>query len=241
MTGLREGDAVALWRDPGHERPGAYADAVIRDAADVLRVPDGIDPWRVAPLELAMCVAAAIVPLARENRIRGRVAAVGGLGPAGLIAGRLLRAEGAADVIGIDPDPRRREMAGRLGLSAIGLDDLAALPLRPKGAFDVAIDCHGSAGSVEALMDRTREIVALFGVQRAEDRFRPLHYDGLRLQGYPGHSREAAEVALARIVDGTLPLDALVTHRFPLDRYAEGIDLLERKEAVKVGFDPRLT
>ena len=87
-------------------------------------------------------------------------------------------------------------------------------------------------------MDRVRDTVALFGVQREEYTFAPRHYGGLRLCGYPGHSREAAEYAVGLMTNGQLNLAPLVTHHLPLERYAEGIDLLERQEAVKICFYP---
>ncbi len=37
---------------------------------------------------------------------------------------------------------------------------------------------------------------------------------------------------------GQLDLSALVTHHLPLERYADGVDLLERQEAIKVCFWP---
>jgi len=81
-------------------------------------------------------------------------------------------------------------------------------------------------------------VVALFGVQREGYVYEPRHYSGLRLCGYPGHSREAAEYAVDLIERGLLKLAPLVTHHLPLERYAEGVDLLERQEAIKVCFHP---
>jgi L-iditol 2-dehydrogenase len=63
------------------------------------------------------------------------------------------------------------------------------------------------------------------------------HYT-LRLCGYKGHSRASAEYAVDLIRRGLLDLAPLVTHRLPLERYAEGIDLLETQAAIKVCFLP---
>jgi threonine dehydrogenase-like Zn-dependent dehydrogenase len=87
-------------------------------------------------------------------------------------------------------------------------------------------------------MDRTRDTVALFGVQREDYTYRPSHYLGLRLCGYPGHSRAAAEYAVALLEAGKLDLQALVTHTMPLEQYDVAVDLLESQEAIKVCFDP---
>ena len=64
------------------------------------------------------------------------------------------------------------------------------------------------------------------------------HRSGLALLGYTGHHRAAAEQALAFVLSGDLRLEPLVTHTLPLTRYAEGVRLLEAKEAIKVCFLP---
>jgi threonine dehydrogenase-like Zn-dependent dehydrogenase len=119
-------------------------------------------------------------------------------------------------------------------------DDLSAsFPARPASpTIDAGIDCVGAKRSVEFLMDRVRDTLALFGVQREEYTFAPRHYLHLRLCGYPGHSRAAAEYAAGLIEAGKLDLAPLVTHHLPLLRYAEGVDLLERQEAIKICFHP---
>ena len=43
------------------------------------------------------------------------------------------------------------------------------------------------------------------------------------------------------MLDGKLALAPLATHTLPLTRYAEGVQLLRRKEALKIRFDPWAT
>jgi threonine dehydrogenase-like Zn-dependent dehydrogenase len=234
VTGLTVGDRVSAWRDPSHKKPGCYAQFAVRDAEDVIRVPDSLPAEALASVELAMCVGATFLMLRHMDVLRGRRVGVSGLGPAGLIAAQMARAEGATEVVGFDLSAPRRERA----VTVVGLDG-ALDPREPfDGAkFDTAVDCVGAKASVETLLDRTRDVVALFGVQREPYTFAPRHYR-LRLCGYPGHSRAAAEYAVGLIAAGLLDLRPLVTHHLPLERYAEGVDLLERQEAVKVCFWP---
>jgi threonine dehydrogenase-like Zn-dependent dehydrogenase len=56
--------------------------------------------------------------------------------------------------------------------------------------------------------------------------------------GYGDHNRAAAETALRFIVEGKLRLAPLISQTLPLTRYAEGVELLQRKAAIKVLFDP---
>ncbi len=242
VTGFGVGDRVATWRASAENLQGCYAQFVAIEAERVLRVPENLPDEALAPLELAMCVGACFRMLRDMDAIRGRCFGVGGLGAAGLVALQMARAEGAGEVYGFDILPDRRAMAARLGASGCydpGGTIENEFPARPKGPrLESAVDCVGAKASVEFLMDRTQDALALFGVQREDYTFSPRHFGGLRLCGYKGHSRESAEYALDLIRQGKLDLAALVTHRLPLERYAEGVDLLEQRQAVKVCFLP---
>ncbi|MFN2130546.1 MAG: hypothetical protein ACK2VD_08475, partial [Anaerolineae bacterium] len=116
----------------------------------------------------------------------------------------------------------------------------AALPAERSGprAFDAAIDCTGLKVSIEALMDRTRGAVAIFGVLREDVTFAARHWSGLSLLGYGSHNRAAAERALEFVRSSQLQLELLVTHAMPFTRYEEGIALLRARQAIKVLFLP---
>ncbi|HSV72961.1 MAG TPA: zinc-binding dehydrogenase [Chthonomonadales bacterium] len=242
VSDLAPGDRVSAWRDAGHDVPGCYAQYVVHRADDLIRVPAHVSFEAAAPVELAMCVGSVFLLLREMKAIAGRRFGVMGLGPAGLVALQMARAEGAGAVVGFDLAPDRRERALALGAAA-AYDPREApeaeLPARPAWpGLHTTVDCVGAKASVEWAMDRTADVVALFGVQREDYTFAVRHYGGLRLCGYRGHSREAAEYAVGLIERGLLDLSPLVTHHLPLERYAEGVDLLERQEAVKVCFHP---
>jgi threonine dehydrogenase-like Zn-dependent dehydrogenase len=241
VDGLAPGDRVSAWRDPGHDAPGCYAQYVVLRAVNVIRVPETVPAEALAPVELAMCMATVFRMLKEMDAIRGRSFGVAGLGPAGLVAIQMAKAEGAAKVIGFDLLPDRRELASRIG--ATTCYDPWGEPFgegraRPEMLrLQSAVDCVGAKSSVEFLMDRTTDVVALFGVQREDYVYSPRH-NSLRLCGYKGHSRESAEYAVNLICQGKLDLAPLVTHRMPLASYNEGIDLLEAQKAIKVCFFP---
>jgi threonine dehydrogenase-like Zn-dependent dehydrogenase len=241
VAGLARGDRVSAWRDPGHKRPGCYAQYVVHLADNVIRVPDGLPVEALAPVELAMCMGTVFRMLRQMDAVRGLSFGVCGLGPAGLVAVQMAKAEGAATIIGFDPLPDRRELARRIGATACydpGEIPSGSAPAHaPVPRVQSAVDCVGAKSSVEFLMDRTTDVVALFGVQREDYTYAPRH-GSLRLCGYKGHSRASAEYAVGLIREGRLDLAPLVTHRLPLARYREGIDLLEARKAIKVCFLP---
>jgi threonine dehydrogenase-like Zn-dependent dehydrogenase len=240
VSGPPVGTTVCAWRDPGHSRPGCYAQYVCMDVENVIKVPERIAPCAMAPLELAMCVQASFDQLNALDMVQGARFGVSGLGPAGLVAVQMARAYGAEEVIGFDPLPARRELAASLGVDRVLSPDDGAFSVdrMAAGALNAAIDCTGLKVSIEYLMDRTRNAVAIFGVLREDLTFAARHWSRLSLLGYPGHYRAAAERALALIEAGQLDLSPLVSRRLPLSRYLEGVSLLWSKEALKICFLP---
>lgn len=243
VTGFTVGQRVAAWRDPGHHRPGCYAEYVCHDAENLLPVPDSVTDQAVASLELAMCVAVSILPLKALNAINGKPAAVNGLGPAGLVAAQMLRAEGATSVVGFELNAERRAYATTFAVdSAYDPRDPATNDRFPhrqgrNSPISVAVDCAGHPDAVRFLMDRTGCHVALFAVQRHDYTYANAHA-GLTVIGYEGHYRAAAEYALSLIAAGKLKLQPLISKELPLEQYQEGVALLRSQKAIKIGFRP---
>ncbi|QYM78456.1 zinc-binding dehydrogenase [Horticoccus luteus] len=240
VTKLRVGDHVVAWRDTGKPRRGFYAQFNTFHENDLLVLPATLSPAAVASLELAMCVEVSFQQLAALGGPLGRIG-LSGLGPAGLVAVQLAKAHGASEVIAFDPVAERRALALTLGADRALAPDAAQWPAsRQSDALDNAIDLTGVPPAIEFLMDRTRRCVTLFGVLREQVRFGTQHLfgPGLILSGYGDHNRAAAETALRFIVEGKLHLAPLITQTMPFTRYAEAVDLLRRKQAIKILFDP---
>lgn len=238
---LKIGDRVAAWRDTGKPRQGFYAQYNTFHEDDLLKVPRHLKDEEIASLELAMCVQVSFQQLAVLGGVKGRRLGISGLGPAGLLGVQMARAHGAAEVVGIDPMPERRDLARELGAHLVldpAHDEWPAS--RSDGAMDDSIDMTGLPISIEYLMERTKRAVALFGVLREEVRFtsRQMFGPGLILMGYANHNRKAAETALQMIGEGQLKLAPLITQKMSFNDYGKGIDLLQQKKAIKILFDP---
>lgn len=241
VTSFTPGMHVAAWRDPGNRRMGCYAQFVSLPAQDLIQVEKTLLPEEIASLELAMCVQGSFHRLRQYDAIAGKRMAIGGLGPSGLIAVQVARALGAKSVIGFDPLAERRTLALELGADEAWDPTVYEWPggRSDPAAFDSALDTTGLPVSIERLMGSTRETVALFGVLREHVRFGPDHWwGGFALLGYGTHTREAAEEAYRLIVGGQLKLAPLVSRHLPFTRYAEAVELLKKKDAIKILFDP---
>jgi threonine 3-dehydrogenase len=239
VTDLAPGDMIAAWRDPGLEASGGYAEFVVRHHNDLLRIPDGLTADQVAPLELAMCVRVAFEALERNASLNKKRFGVSGAGPAGLLAIQMARSAGASEVIAFDPSIERRMHALQVGATS-AQDPTNATQANRNTApeLDLGIDCAGRRESVQFLMGRTREAVALFGILREPVWFGWEHFSGLSLLGYGTHHREAAEWALTQIQNQALDLTATVSMTLPLSEYHSAVKLLGAQEALKICFQP---
>lgn len=242
VESLRSGHRVVAWQDTGEPRPGFYAQYNAFPETSLLRVPRPLSIRQVASLELAMCVEVSFQRLAQIGGVKNRRIGVAGLGPSGLVAVQLAKAHGAREVVGIDPMPRRRALARKLGADRTCAPSQNAWRADRTGprALDHAVDCTGLPASIQFLMDRTRHCVTIFGVLREEVSFLPRHLwgPGVTLMGYGDHNRVAGETALKYIRQGKLDLEPLVSRVLPFTRYAEGVELLRTRKAIKILFDP---
>jgi len=242
VVGFEVGEPVVAWRTMGESKPGYYAEKACVPTEDLLHRPSSLSAAEAAGLEMAMCVACCFLVL---PNLSGQRVSIGGLGPAGMIAVQMARAAGAARVIGFDPIPERCAFALSLGADeALDPTDAKVTSLRasPGAQVDYAIDCSGSAASVQFQMDIVGKGVALFGVQHEPYLYQPRHwYSGLTVYGYPGHSLKAAQYAMQRLESGEVRLAPLNSVELPLSRFADGTALLAEHKALKVLYRPENT
>jgi len=219
---------------------GTHAELVLREATAVVPVPLDTELATAALCEPAGCVLHAVD---QAGPLRGRTAAVAGLGPTGLIAVQLARHAGAESVLGIDPVPARRELAQQLGA------DQTLDPLAPEAgahlerAAEVVIECSGHARSVEQSFRTAARLLVIFGYTTEPLRVdqtvwfeRELEIRNSAVLGHDPMGTFARAVAL--FVGGELNLAPLISHRLPLDRYTAALELVADHQALKVALVP---
>jgi len=185
-------------------------------------------------MELARYVAAYVRLL---GDVRGKRAGVVGVGPAGLIAVQILKALGAREVVAVDVLKDRLSLAAQLGAdqtvnSAAG--ELAEFQSRP---LHVSVDCSGVSSGLQTALDHTLEAVSIFGVPHGTVTYGIRHWGrNLLSRASPGEDDTRLVLDLWR--NHALNTEALVSARLPLERYAEGIQMLMARKAIKVAFCP---
>ena len=169
----------------------------------------------------------------------GDTAVVLGLGPVGLCAAQCAALLGAAHVIGVEPDPWRRQLALEQGLAeaAFAPDDPALAErveaLTDGRGADGVIECAGGKDTFQAAwrLARPNGIVALVAMYE-EDQVLPLpamYGKNLTFKTGGVDASKGPELVdlLAR---GKLRTGFLITHRGPLSEILEGYRVFEAHE-----------
>lgn len=132
----------------GLTRDGGFADYVLVDERSLLPLPAGVDPVAVAPHADAGITAYHAVKKLLPRLEPGSTAVVIGVGGVGHIALQLVGLLGAARVVGIDTDERRRQLAAELGADAVlgGEESVAdaVRELTDGAGADVVLDFVGT-------------------------------------------------------------------------------------------------
>ncbi len=235
--------------------PGGFSEQILvrRRAVEAAarRIPGPIGDDDAVFLEPAACVLRGIdrsgLVAAAAASGEGVTAVLGG-GSMGLLHLLLLRALPVRlRVVVSDPLPERRERALALGADAAvepGEALVGALRESVSEGADAVFDCVGggriAAEALAALRPGGTAVLFAHAEPGEPPRFalNDLFKSEKRLIGtYSGTPAEQERV-FAMLLAGSFRPSALVTHRLPLARFAEGVELARRQLALKVLFHP---
>ena len=225
--------------------PGGFAEYVRVPAANarhaMFRVPGHVSDEAASFVEPLACCLRSV----RRARLEpGDTIVVVGLGSIGCLFVQVLRDAGAA-VVGCDPIAERAAIARRLGAAAAGPAEAAAAAQRElsggRGADQVIITGGGTDAlpwAVESLRDGGTVHYFAGGADTLPLRLETLYHRELTLTAtYSSSPADLAE-AFRLIVAGAIAVDRLVTHRVSLGDLHRGVDLVRRREALKVYVTP---
>jgi 2-desacetyl-2-hydroxyethyl bacteriochlorophyllide A dehydrogenase len=223
----RRGDTPACetgYEETGFTLDGAWADRLVVPASLLHPLPAAADLRSAAGIEPAACAAAA---LRRTELVAGqRVAVVGG-GTIGLLCAQLARPQ-ASDLVVVDPDAAKTELARRCGADRLVAPELAGRELNAR--FDVVVEAAGVAGSASLAIELARRggRVVICGIPPADDTITTLAVVAKRLtiSTVFGATQDAWRDAVAAFAADRLDPGVLVTHELDLDDAAHALDLV---------------
>jgi len=220
---------------------GAMTSYVVVPAHALYKVDPSVPPHIAALAEPLACVVSAADKLKVQP---GETAVVLGGGPIGLLFTSLFKASGAGKIIVSEISAYRRKVALACGATRVvdpKAEDLAGVVGREMpGGADVVVEAVGPllplaielAHSAGRVLQFGHDELARPAIPVAELLRKELTVFGSFIGKFSFHK-------LPRILaSGVLPLEHVVSHRLPLSRVHEGIELLRRGEAIKIVLHP---
>lgn len=227
---------------------GAQAELVRVPFGDtnLLSIPDGLEDERV--LFVGDILTTGYYGAAVAGVSPGDTVAVIGAGPVGFFCVQGARVRGAAQVLALDLEPGRLELAARAGAVPVNVKEQhpqMAVAERTEGrGADVVIEAVGSVDALESAVDVVRRggTVAVVGMYTSESLEVPVGIwwtRALRIQ-FAGICPVHAwwERAMAEVVAGRIDPLPVISHRLPLSDAARGYELFDSRAATKVLLEP---
>ncbi len=231
------GNLCENWAAIGVTEPGGAAEFAVVPARNCFVLPEGVNPADAALIEPLSCAVRGFDVLPRQVADHYLIY---GAGTMGLMMLELAKRAGAASVSMVDLNPTRLETAKILGCSAAvrSADELVA----PRG-WDVVIDCTGAAAAIADGLGRVGKggTFLQFGVASYDTR--------ATIEPYKIYNREitiTGSMAVLHSFDragelfagGLLDPHVFISHRFPLEQYAEAVAQFRAGVGRKIQVNP---
>jgi (R,R)-butanediol dehydrogenase/meso-butanediol dehydrogenase/diacetyl reductase len=212
---------------------GGLAEQAVVPAYQAVRLPDGVSFEQGAVLEP---LATVVHGVERSGLRPGGLVLITGAGPIGQLAVLVCAAAGAGSIFVSEPQPARRGLAERLGVTAAfdpAAGDVAAQVLERSDGLgvDCAIECSGSQPGLDACVASVRRAgtVAVIAIHLGPRTVQPEGWvwRDLTLAGVWSFKFYDTPRILAQIAAGTLPVERIVTSRIGIhDLVPAGIERL---------------
>jgi 2-desacetyl-2-hydroxyethyl bacteriochlorophyllide A dehydrogenase len=265
VTGLQRGQRVAVdpnlscgqcrfcreeaanhclnWEGIGVTLPGAFAEYVVAPARACYPLPDSLTDAQAAFVEPLSCV---IHALRRLRVWPGDEVLIFGAGPMGLLLLQALHRSGASQVVLVEKEATRRDLARKLGATAVldsGPEGLEGLwQLAPHG-FAVVIDATGVPAVIEQALSflKPRGQYLQFGVAPEGATVRWSPYEVFRNDWTIIGSFALCytlQPAIAWLANGVVDVDPLISHTLPLAEFEAGFEDFAKGRTLKVHLRP---
>jgi threonine 3-dehydrogenase len=177
--------------------------------------------------------------------IPGSVVLITGCGPIGAFAVGICKAAGAAHIVATDVNPKRLELARRMGANdAVLPDDARDAVMRASDGHgaDVVLEMSGVPSAVHQAFALARPAgrVNMLGIPSKSidvDFAREIIFKGLTIYGVVGRRMYDTWHQMTRFIrSGHFDPTPVITHRLPLEAVDEAMALIKSGEAGKIIF-----
>lgn len=226
----------------GVNRAGAFAEYLVIPAFNAFKIPDNISDDLAAifdPLGNA-------VHTALSFDLVGEDVLVCGAGPIGIMAAAICRHVGARHVVITDMNEYRLELAREMGVTRavnVAQQDLGSVmaELGMTEGFDVGLEMSGAPPAFRSMLAAMNHggRIALLGIPPGDMAidWQQVIFKGLFIKGVYGREMFETWYKMAALVQSGLDLTPLITHRFAIDDFQQGFDVMRSGQSGKVILD----
>lgn len=229
----------------GVDTDGAFADYVVIPESNIWKLDPGLPREYGSILDPLGNAVHAV--LAAE--IAARSVAVVGCGPIGLFAIAVARACGASKVFAVEVNEHRRKLAAAMHPDFVlnpATDNVPAIIAENTAGIgvDVVLEMSGHADGMRLGFQvlRTGGRVSLLGIPAKPvelDFARDIIFKGAIVLGINGRKMYETWYQMEALLKaGKLDLSPVITHRLPMNEFAQGMELLKSGEASKIVLTP---
>ncbi len=228
----------------GVNRDGAFAEFIVLPMSNIWHHAPGIAPEVAAifdPFGNAVHTALAFPVLGEDVLVTGA-------GPIGIMAAAVARHAGARHVVISDPNPYRRALAEKVGVS-LAVDPMKTplsevqAELRMSEGFDVGLEMSGNPN---AFRDMLRQMshgakIAMLGIPSQEMAidWNQVIFNQLTIRGIYGREMYETWYKMTVMLESGLDIAPVITHRLNWREYERGFDAMRSGESGKVILDWR--
>ncbi len=226
----------------GVDRAGAFAEYLCIPASNVWYAGDSVPTDVLAffdPLGNATHTALSF-------DLVGEDVLVTGAGPIGIMAAAVARHVGARHVVVTDVNPYRLELARKMG-ATLALDvrqrkvEDAQRELGMREGFDVGLEMSGNPDALRSMLENMRHGggVALLGILPRGTRidWGRVIFGSLVIKGIYGREMFETWYKMTAMIESGLDVRPVLTHRFGVDEYEKGFEVMRSGECGKVVLD----
>jgi threonine 3-dehydrogenase len=231
----------------GVNRNGAFAEYIVLPMTNI---------WLHAPF-IDLDIAAIFDPLGNAVHtalafpVVGEDVLVAGAGPIGIMAAAVARKAGARRVVISDPNPFRRALAEKVGVtlavSTVGPDATTLKAVQEKlglhEGFDVGLEMSGNPSAFREMLENMSHgaRIAMLGIpsQPMPIDWNLVIFNQLTLRGIYGREMYETWYKMTVLIESGLDVSPVITHRLGWRDYETGFAAMQTGEAGKVILDWR--
>ena len=226
----------------GVNRPGSFAEYLSLPASNLFKLPDGISNDLAAIFDPYGNAA----HTALSFNMVGEDVLITGAGPIGCMATAISQFVGARNVVITDVNDFRLDLARKLGATRtvnVARENLKSVmaELGMTEGFDVGLEMSGNGPAFKGMLDGMANgariaLLGIFSEDVAID-WGQVIFKGLQLKGVYGREMFETWYKMAAMIESGLDISQVITHRFPIDDFRQGFEIMGSGQSGKVLLD----